>query len=358
MTLDGDAGRLARCFGSGDAARIGPGGVQPSLGAGLLPASGGNVITTAIRAAATVSATRPCRLPSRPNQPRVQSSAARGLRTARAGRGVEPPGDRPAIRDVVDQLGDVGVVEPLIVHGTPGRFGRSSGGSVVAVAKARRGHRGRRGDRPALQPPADRGVRSGQRRAHRPAADPRGPCQPARSRSRRSAQDQRRQDLVLHLVGVLLGPRHADPAPLLRLRLRADRHVPGDQQRDGRLDAVPPHAAIRRRFEAQGWPPRRPSRAPHGTLCRPPPATTGLARTARGAPVNVNRSKTPTSPAGPRRRGRLDDAPVRLDAPAWREGVRSPRRAGSTPSRGWLARFGQAATAAVALTVAAALIAV
>ena len=50
--------------------------------------------------------------------------------------------------------------------------------------------------------------------------------------------------------------------------------------------------------------------------------------------------------------------PVRLDAPAWRERVRNPRARRIAAARGWLGRLGRAATAAVALTVAATLIAV
>lgn len=50
--------------------------------------------------------------------------------------------------------------------------------------------------------------------------------------------------------------------------------------------------------------------------------------------------------------------PIRLDAPTWRERVRSPRARRVVSARGWLARLGRAATAAVALTVAATLIAV
>jgi hypothetical protein len=50
--------------------------------------------------------------------------------------------------------------------------------------------------------------------------------------------------------------------------------------------------------------------------------------------------------------------PVRLDAPLWRDRVRSPgvRRLGA--AQGWLTRAGQAAMAAIALTVAAALVAI
>ena len=50
--------------------------------------------------------------------------------------------------------------------------------------------------------------------------------------------------------------------------------------------------------------------------------------------------------------------PVRLDAPTWRERVRGPRARRVDVARGWLTRLGRAATAAVALTVAATLIAV
>lgn len=50
--------------------------------------------------------------------------------------------------------------------------------------------------------------------------------------------------------------------------------------------------------------------------------------------------------------------PVRLDAPSWRERVRSPRARRAAAARGWFGRLGQAATAAVALTVAGALVAV
>jgi hypothetical protein len=50
--------------------------------------------------------------------------------------------------------------------------------------------------------------------------------------------------------------------------------------------------------------------------------------------------------------------PVRLDAPAWRDRVRSPRTRRLASAGGWFGRLGQAATAAVALTVAGALIAV
>jgi hypothetical protein len=49
---------------------------------------------------------------------------------------------------------------------------------------------------------------------------------------------------------------------------------------------------------------------------------------------------------------------VRLDAPAWRGRIRSPRARRVAATRGWFGRVGQAASAAVALTVAGALIAV
>lgn len=50
--------------------------------------------------------------------------------------------------------------------------------------------------------------------------------------------------------------------------------------------------------------------------------------------------------------------PVRLDAPSWRDRVRSPRGRRVDAARGWLGRFGQAAAAAVALTVVASLVAI
>ena len=50
--------------------------------------------------------------------------------------------------------------------------------------------------------------------------------------------------------------------------------------------------------------------------------------------------------------------PVRLDAPAWRDRVRGRRERRLAAARGWFGRVGQAATAAVALTVVGALIAV
>jgi hypothetical protein len=50
--------------------------------------------------------------------------------------------------------------------------------------------------------------------------------------------------------------------------------------------------------------------------------------------------------------------PVRLDAPSWRDRVRGPRARRLAAASGWLARAGQAATAAIALTVVAALVAV
>ena len=50
--------------------------------------------------------------------------------------------------------------------------------------------------------------------------------------------------------------------------------------------------------------------------------------------------------------------PVRLDAPSWRERVRSPRVRRLASVGGWFRPLGQAATAAVALTVVAALVAV
>lgn len=50
--------------------------------------------------------------------------------------------------------------------------------------------------------------------------------------------------------------------------------------------------------------------------------------------------------------------PVRLDAPSWRKRVRGPRARRVAAARGWFGRLGQAATAAVALTVVGALIAV
>lgn len=49
---------------------------------------------------------------------------------------------------------------------------------------------------------------------------------------------------------------------------------------------------------------------------------------------------------------------VRLDQPAWRERIRSPRVRRMTAAQGWLGRLGQAATAGVALTVTAAILAV
>jgi hypothetical protein len=49
---------------------------------------------------------------------------------------------------------------------------------------------------------------------------------------------------------------------------------------------------------------------------------------------------------------------VRLDAPSWRDRVRSPRARRLDAARGWLGRVGQAATGAIALTVVAALAAV
>ena len=50
--------------------------------------------------------------------------------------------------------------------------------------------------------------------------------------------------------------------------------------------------------------------------------------------------------------------PVRLDAPSWRERVRTSRVRRLTAAGGWFGRLGQAATAAVTLTVIAALVAV
>lgn len=50
--------------------------------------------------------------------------------------------------------------------------------------------------------------------------------------------------------------------------------------------------------------------------------------------------------------------PVRLDAPSWRERVRSPRARRLEAAGGWFGRLGQAATAAITLTVVAALVAV
>ena len=50
--------------------------------------------------------------------------------------------------------------------------------------------------------------------------------------------------------------------------------------------------------------------------------------------------------------------PVRLDAPSWRERIRTPRARRLAAAGGWFGRLGQAASAAVALTVAAALVAV
>lgn len=49
---------------------------------------------------------------------------------------------------------------------------------------------------------------------------------------------------------------------------------------------------------------------------------------------------------------------LRLDAPSWRERIRGSRARRMAATRGWFGRFGQAATAAVALTVVAALVAV
>ena len=50
--------------------------------------------------------------------------------------------------------------------------------------------------------------------------------------------------------------------------------------------------------------------------------------------------------------------PVRLDAPSWRERVRSQRARRLEAAGGWFGRLGQAATAAITLTVVAALVAV
>lgn len=50
--------------------------------------------------------------------------------------------------------------------------------------------------------------------------------------------------------------------------------------------------------------------------------------------------------------------PVRLDAPSWRDRIRSPRARRIESGRAWLGRAGRAATAAVALTVVAAVAAV
>ncbi len=50
--------------------------------------------------------------------------------------------------------------------------------------------------------------------------------------------------------------------------------------------------------------------------------------------------------------------PVRLDASSWRDRVRGPRARRVAAARGWFGRLGQAATAAVALTVVGALVAV
>lgn len=50
--------------------------------------------------------------------------------------------------------------------------------------------------------------------------------------------------------------------------------------------------------------------------------------------------------------------PVRLDAPSWHERIRGPRARRVAAARGWFGRLGQAATAAVALTVVGSLVAV
>lgn len=50
--------------------------------------------------------------------------------------------------------------------------------------------------------------------------------------------------------------------------------------------------------------------------------------------------------------------PVRLDQPSWRERIRSPRERRVASLNGWFGRIGQAATAALVLTVAAALVGV
>ena len=50
--------------------------------------------------------------------------------------------------------------------------------------------------------------------------------------------------------------------------------------------------------------------------------------------------------------------PVRLDQPGWRDRIRSPRARRTASIRGWTGRLGQAAGAAVALTVGAALLGV
>jgi hypothetical protein len=56
--------------------------------------------------------------------------------------------------------------------------------------------------------------------------------------------------------------------------------------------------------------------------------------------------------------GEWNMPPVRLDAPGWRERVRSSRTRRLAAAGGWFGRIGQAATAAIALTVVGALVAV
>jgi len=48
--------------------------------------------------------------------------------------------------------------------------------------------------------------------------------------------------------------------------------------------------------------------------------------------------------------GEWNMPPVRLDAPGWRERVRSSRTRRLAAAGGWFGRIGQAATAAIALT--------
>ena len=127
------------------------------------------------------------------------------------------------------------------------------------------------------------------------------------------------------------------------------------------------HAAIRARLEA-----RNSARPEMGFVAPrhrriPCAAARPIERTTRGAPMTHDQRP----PAGP---DSFDDEaigrlvretaagwampPVRLDAPSWRDRIRSPRARRIAGARGWFGRFGQAATAAVALTVVGALVAV
>ena len=175
------------------------------------------------------------------------------------------------------------------------------------------------------------------RRVRRLALPLLGRSPSARSSPRRAGSRRRRRPPTARRPrarrAAAAGPGDARPAPLLRLRLRPDRHDARDDQRHGGLDAVarPCRDPCPPRGRRPGARPRRIRRPPRAAT---PGARADVDRAARGAPV----TRDPRRPTGPRP---IDDAaieqlvrdvaagwtmpPVRLDAPSWRDRVRSPR---------------------------------